>query len=126
MTDSQQLTPEQLTDLVREALSDMKALDVTVIDVRGKTAITDIMVVATGTSTRHVKSIAESVVFKAKQLGITPLGTEGEGSMEWMLVDLNDVVVHVMLQDVRGFYNLERLWELDIEDMKGSSDEVVS
>ncbi|MBT3049144.1 MAG: ribosome silencing factor [Candidatus Thiodiazotropha sp. (ex Clathrolucina costata)] len=98
------------------ALDDMKAKDVVVLDVRGKTSITDIMIVASGTSDRHVKSIAQTVAFKAKQAGEMPLGTEGMEDGEWALVDLNGVVVHVMQPKVRDFYHLERLWSLDEPD----------
>jgi ribosome-associated protein len=101
---------EQLRDLVVETLNDMKARDVTVMDVRGKTAITDYMVVASGTSDRHVKSIAETVAYRAKEAGEPALGSEGVADGEWALVDLNGIVVHVMLPKVRDFYNLERLW----------------
>ncbi len=101
---------EQLRDLVVETLNDMKARDVAVMDVRGKTAITDYMVVASGTSDRHVKSIAETIAYRAKEAGEPALGSEGVADGEWALVDLNGVVVHVMLPKVRDFYNLERLW----------------
>lgn len=101
---------EQLRDLVVDTLADMKARDVTVLDVRGKTAVTDFMIVASGTSDRHVKAIAETVAFKAKEAGEVPLGSEGLNDGEWALVDLNGVVVHVMLPKVRDFYSLERLW----------------
>lgn len=104
---------EALRDVVLQTLDDMKAKDVVVLDVRGKTSITDIMIVASGTSDRHVKSIAQTVAFKAKQAGETPLGTEGMEDGEWALVDLNGVVVHVMLPKVRDFYHLERLWSMD-------------
>ena len=104
---------EELKDLVLETLDDMKAKDIVVMDVREKTSITDIMVVASGTSDRHVKAVAETVAFKAKQAGETPLGTEGLEEGEWALVDLNGVVVHVMLPKVRDFYHLERLWSMD-------------
>ena len=104
---------EALRDVVVEALDDMKAKDVVVLDVRGKTSITDIMIVASGTSDRHVKSIAQTVAFKAKQVGESPLGTEGMEDGEWALVDLNGVVVHVMQPKVRDFYHLERLWSLE-------------
>ena len=101
---------ESLEKIVVEALEDMKAKDIQVIDVRDKTSITDVMVVACGTSSTHVKSIAETVAFKAKHAGAQPVGTEGMSDGEWALVDLNDVVVHVMLPKVRDYYNLERLW----------------
>jgi ribosome-associated protein len=104
---------EQLRDLVLKVLDDMKARDVAVIDVRGKTSITDIMIIASGTSDRHVKSTAEAVAFQSKQAGEPPLGTEGLEDGEWALVDLNGVVVHVMLPKVRDFYQLERLWSME-------------
>ena len=105
---------EELQALVIRALDDMKAQDVRVLDVRGKSTITDVMVIATGTSTRHVKSLADNVAVQAKNAGEQPLGTEGERDSEWMLVDLNDVVVHVMTPATRDFYNLEKLWGDDI------------
>ncbi|MBK1643248.1 ribosome silencing factor [Thiocapsa imhoffii] len=101
---------ETLRQLVVDTLADMKARDVEVMDVRGKTAITDYMVVASGTSDRHVKSIAETLAYRAKEAGEAPLGMEGVTEGEWALVDLNGVVVHIMLPKVRDFYNLERLW----------------
>lgn len=101
---------EQLKDLVIEVLNDMKARDISVMDVRGKTSVTDYMIVASGTSDRHVKAIAETVAYKAKEAGEVPLGTEGVQDGEWALVDLNGVVVHLMLPKVRDFYSLERLW----------------
>ncbi|MBK1641223.1 ribosome silencing factor [Chromatium okenii] len=103
---------EELHQLVLTALDDMKARDVTVLDVRGQTAITDYMIVASGTSDRHVKAIAETVAFRAKDAGETPLGSEGLAQGEWALVDLNGVVVHVMQAKVREFYHLERLWSV--------------
>ena len=93
-----------------DALDDLKAKDVREIDVRGKTSITDLLVVASGTSTRHVKSIADEVVKFAKRAGVLPIGVEGEREAEWVLVDLGDIVVHVMLPRIREFYGLERLW----------------
>ena len=107
---------EELRDLVLRILDDMKALDVKVLDVRGKTSITDIMIVASGTSSRHVKSVAETVAFQSKVAGQPPLGTEGVSDGEWALVDLNGVVLHVMQSKVRDFYQLERLWDVDIPD----------
>ncbi|MFD0739544.1 ribosome silencing factor [Lysobacter koreensis] len=101
---------DDLLKTVRAALVELKAKDAVEIDVRGKSSVTDFMVIASGTSTRHVKSIANEVVVFAKKLDIMPLGVEGEREAEWVLVDLGDVVVHVMLPRVREFYALERLW----------------
>ncbi len=95
---------------VRNALDELKAKDAVEIDVRGKSSVTDYMIVVSGTSTRHVKSIADEVIKHAKKLDVMPLGVEGEREAEWVLVDLGDVVVHVMLPRVREFYALERLW----------------
>ena len=100
-----------LQNLVTAALEDMKAVNVRVLDVRGLTDIVDTMVIASGNSDRHVRSIAERVVEKAKAAGLRPLGTEGARDGEWVLVDLQDVLVHVMLPRVREFYAIEQLWE---------------
>ncbi|MEN1926942.1 ribosome silencing factor [Luteimonas sp. MJ293] len=97
---------------VHIALEELKAKEVTELDVRGKTSVCDFMVVASGTSSRHVKSIADEVVRQAKVLDVRPLGVEGQTEAEWVLVDLGDVVVHVMLPRVREFYALERLWSV--------------
>jgi ribosome-associated protein len=99
-----------LLKTVHAAVDELKARDVVEIDVRGKSTVTDYMVIASGTSTRHVKSIADEVVKFAKKLDVMPLGVEGEREAEWVLVDLGDVVVHVMLPRIREFYALERLW----------------
>lgn len=104
---------EELRDLVVKTLEDLKARDIQVLDVREKTSITDIMIIASGTSGRHVKSTAEAVAFQAKQAGEPPIGSEGLLEGEWALVDLNGVVVHVMQPKVRDFYQLERLWSMD-------------
>jgi ribosome-associated protein len=99
-----------LLKAVHAALEELKARDAVEIDVRGKSSVTDYMVVVSGTSTRHVKSIADEVIRFVKRLDVQPLGVEGEREAEWVLVDLGDVVVHVMLPRVREFYALERLW----------------
>lgn len=104
---------EDLRDLVVRVLDEMKADDIVTIDVRGKTSITDLMVIASGTSDRHVRAMAETVAFRAKEAGEIPLGIEGAAEGEWVLIDLNGVVVHVMLPRVRDFYQLERLWGVD-------------
>jgi ribosome silencing factor RsfS/YbeB/iojap len=100
----------RLRKVVLDALDDLKAKDIAEIDVRGKSGVTDLLVIASGTSSRHVKSIADEVVKKAKQAGNPPIGVEGQREAEWVLVDLGDVIVHVMLPRTREFYGLERLW----------------
>ncbi len=104
------VTVAALRQQVIDALESLKAKDVREIDVRGRTSIADLLVIASGTSARHVKSIADEVTRFAKKAGVVPLGVEGEQEGEWVLVDLGDVIVHVMLPRVREFYGLERLW----------------
>lgn len=103
---------ESLLAAVHSGLDALKAQNVVEIDVRGKSSVSDYLVIASGTSTRHVKSVADEVVRHAKQLDVMPLGVEGEREAEWVLVDLGDVIVHVMLPRVREFYALERLWSV--------------
>ena len=104
------VTTATLRKSVIDALEELKAKDVREIDVRGKTSIADLLVIASGTSARHVKSLADEVTRYAKKAGVMPLGVEGEQEGEWVLVDLGDVIVHVMLPRIREFYGLERLW----------------
>lgn len=101
---------ERLLQKIRDALENLKALDIQMFDVHDKTSVTDWMVVASGTSSRHVKSIADEVERQVRQAGMQVIGTEGEREGEWVLVDLGDAVVHVMLPRVRDLYMLERLW----------------
>ena len=102
-------TSEQLSTVLA-ALDEMKARNVTTLDVRDMTSVADDMVIASGTSSRHVKSLADTVVEKAKLAGFAPLGTEGAQTAEWILVDLGDVIVHIMQPAAREYYDLERLW----------------
>ena len=101
-----------LTHLVQAALDDLKALDTIVLDVRNMTSITDVMIVASGTSTRHVQSLAQRVVEFVERENFEVLGIEGEDDGEWILVDLGEVVVHVMHPQTRAYYNLEGLWQV--------------
>ena len=110
------VTTAALRKSVILAVEELKAKDVREIDVRGKTSIADVLVIASGTSARHVKSIADEVIKFAKQAGVMPLGVEGEQEGEWVLVDLGDVIVHVMLPRIREFYGLERLWTVGDRD----------
>lgn len=103
----------RLRDVVIKALEDLKARDVVELDVTGRTSIADIIVVAGGTSSRHVKSIADEVIKQTKKAGLPPLGVEGQREAEWVLVDLGDIVVHIMLPRAREFYGLERMWSVD-------------
>ncbi|MDH5407564.1 MAG: ribosome silencing factor [Gammaproteobacteria bacterium] len=104
---------EQLKALVIDALEDVKASDIKVIDVEGKTSVTDVMIFATGNTSRQVKALANSVITRVKEQGVKPFGTEGEDHGEWALVDLGDIVVHIMQPSIRDFYNLEKLWGED-------------
>jgi ribosome-associated protein len=123
MPENQPVSREELTRIVVDALEDVKAKDIKVLDVKDKTTVTDVMIIASGTSTRHVKALADHVVFQAKhEAGIQPLGTEGEMAMDWMLVDLLDVVVHVFTPEVRDFYNLEKLWETPTDEEQAAAE----
>ena len=107
------MNTEELVKVVIDALEDIKAVDIRVLDVRDRTSITDVMVIASGKTDRQTRSLAANVVEKAKAAGVRPLGMEGERIGDWVLVDLGDVVVHVMLPEIREFYDLERLWSGD-------------
>ena len=101
-----------MQQLVVSSLEDFKAIDILVIDVSDRNALTDCLVIASGNSTRHVKSMANNLIINAKSEGNPPIGVEGQREGEWVLVDLNDVIVHLMLPQTRAFYNLEKLWEV--------------
>lgn len=107
------MNTQQLLQVVLNTLDDGKGRDVKVIDVREKTNIADFMVIASGTSERHVKALAGHVVEESKKNEILPLGVEGENIGEWVLVDLGDIIIHVMKPQVREFYQLEKFWQAD-------------
>ncbi len=106
------MNSEELSDLVVDALDEIKGLNITKLDVRNMTTVTDWMIVASGTSSRHVQALIDNVAEKAKAAGHRPTGVEGEDGGEWVLLDLQDALVHVMLPKVREFYNLEKLWSI--------------
>ena len=103
---------DRLLEVVLAALKDIKGVNIRVIDVCGLTSITDRMVIVSGTSSRHIRALADNVVLKAKQCNFPVLGVEGEDTTGWILVDLADVVVHVMMPETREFYALEKLWSV--------------
>jgi ribosome-associated protein len=111
---------EELKQIALQALEDLKGLDIAEYDVRGMTTVTDVMIIASGTSDRHVKSLADAVVIACKKAGMAPLGVEGEREGEWVLVDLGDAVVHVMQPRIREFYALEKLWTVTEEKREKS------
>jgi len=104
---------EALREIVVTALDEVKAQDIKVLDVRGIASFTDLMIIASGSSSRQVKALADKVIEKCATVGVRPLGVEGQREAEWVLVDLNDIVLHVMLPQTRDFYNLEKLWSVD-------------
>lgn len=97
-------------EIAISALEDLKGKDITLIDTRGKSDVFDAMIIATGTSDRHVKSLADRLVLDAKGQNLNVLGVERDRA--WILVDLYDVIVHIMLEETRNFYSLEKLWQV--------------
>ena len=114
------MNSEAVTQMAVKALDDMKGIHLVVIDIIGKSSIADAMIVVTGTSQRHVRSLAESVRLTAKEANHPPLGVEGGDSSDWVLVDLGDVIVHVMTEEKREFYSLEKLWSVGPDDQTAS------
>ena len=110
-----------LKPLVVDALESLKGQDITTLDVSDLTDVTDQMLIVSGTSSRHVAALANNVVERAKDAGVRPLGVEGQNGAEWVLIDLGDVVVHVMQPETRRLYDLERLWA----DLPADSEEEV-
>jgi ribosome-associated protein len=115
---------DELKALAVNAVEDLKAFDVNVVDVQGRSSITDVLVFASGRSDRQVKAIANNVIQEAKKADIQPLGVEGLNTGDWVLVDLGDLVVHVMLPQVRDYYGIERIWEVDESDSSGTSSSI--
>ena len=107
---------EELIRLILDTLDDMKAERIVNLDVRHLTSVTDYMIVASGRSDRHVRAIADAIIERCEAAGIEPLGIEGQEAGEWVLVDLADAIVHVMLPRVREFYNIENLWDMSARD----------
>ena len=103
---------EDVLKIVQEVLDERKGQFITTLDVRDKTSFTDYMVLVTGTSTRHIKSLCDYVVEKLAEQGFKPLGLEGDMSSDWVLLDLGDVIVHAMTAQAREFYQLEKLWSV--------------
>ena len=118
------LSFEQVKELVITALEDFKAIDIQSVDVSEQNPLTELFVIASGSSTRHVKSMAENLIMRAKAAGCAPLGVEGQAQADWVLVDLNDVIVHLMLPQARAFYNLEKLWQVSSEQRSNASQPV--
>ncbi len=104
------LTPEQIKDAVVDALEDIKGFDISILDVQKMTSLTSYMVVCSGNSNRQTKALADNICEKLKEKGVEPRGIEGEKEGEWVLVDLGDVIVHIMIPATRAYYNLEQLW----------------
>jgi ribosome-associated protein len=111
---------DELKAIALQALEDLKGLNIVAYDVRDMTPVTDVMIIASGTSDRHVKSLADAVVIACKKAGVPPMGVEGQREGEWVLVDLGDVVVHVMQPRIREFYALEKLWTVTEESREKS------
>ncbi|MCH8478137.1 MAG: ribosome silencing factor [Wenzhouxiangella sp.] len=110
MNHSTIVAPEAIRDLAQAVLEDAKAEDIQIIDLRDRSSFADFMLIASGNSTRQVKAMADRLVERAKAAGVKPLGVEGDREAEWILVDLADVVIHLMRPQTRAFYNLEKLW----------------
>lgn len=111
----------QLRTVILHALEDLKAIDIRVLDVTGVAGFTDLMIIASGNSNRQVKALADRVVERCKESGVRPQGVEGEREAKWILVDLGDIVVHIMDPETRAFYNLEKLWDASTRERPARS-----
>lgn len=112
---------DELLKIVQDTVDERKGIDITTLDVQGKSSVTDFMVLVTGSSERHVKSLCDYVSENVKAKGFMPLGMEGEAGSDWVLLDLGDVVLHVMTVKAREFYELEKLWAIDVPMQEVSS-----
>lgn len=115
------MTLKNLIKTVLDTLNEMKAQNIKDLDVTRLTSITDHMIIASGTSSRHVKSIAEKVIEQSKKSGTIPLGSEGVDEGEWALIDLGDIIIHIMQPAIRDYYQLERLWSVEIQELNTSN-----
>jgi len=111
-----EMKTKEILKIVEDVLDERKGQNITVLDVIGKTSVTDYMVVVTSTSERHAKSLAEYVLMEVKERGVKPLGMEGQQGSDWVLLDLGDIILHVMTAQAREFYQLEKLWSVDRAD----------
>lgn len=101
---------EQVIDFITEKLEDVKAKDIVILNVKGKSSITDYMIISTGNSSRHVNAVATHLIDEAKKNGLFVLGSEGQAEADWVVVDFNTVIVHIMQENSRALYELEKLW----------------
>ncbi len=115
------MTTKKLAGTVIKALEELKAVDIKKLDVKRLTSITDMMIIASGTSNRQVKSLADKVIEETKRISVIPLGTEGHQEGEWVLIDLGDVIVHIMHPKTRDYYQLEKLWSIENEQLLSSN-----
>jgi ribosome-associated protein len=118
------VSSQEVLHLIESSLADDKAIEVTLIDLAGKTAFADAMVIATGSSQRHMAAMADHLLERLKAVGVASLGAEGRGKSDWVLIDAGDVIVHLFKEDVRRFYDLERLWGTPLPDMRAQAGRV--
>ncbi len=114
------MTVKKLEKTVINSLEELKAVDIKILDVKRLTSITDIMIVASGTSARQVRSLANKVIEEVKKINVYPLGSEGEDQGEWALIDLGDIIVHIMQPAIRDYYQLEKLWSFENKQLSSS------
>lgn len=117
-TDNGQKSPENVKDLALRALDADKAMEIEMIDLRGLTSIADYMIVASGTSTRHVNALAEKLSERLNILGLKDIRIEGQENSEWIIVDAGDVIIHLFKPEVRSFYNIEKMWNMPHRTME--------